>query len=109
MQKLDGDIETATLDLTKAYWTDEKVSRLRAFSGSNRNLVAWLRKALKKAELPNDLIMRDDGKRGFGANVMVSVGVSYRGGGALCFAPGGAKVNYASFLEIARGTNVPEH
>ena len=87
--KWDDDIEAGTLDLTKVYWADEKVFSPGACRGNKHNLVVWVKNTLQKAELPNDLIMRDDGEYQGGASVMVLLGVSYQGKGTLRFAPAG--------------------
>lgn len=107
-KKWEEDIASGALDLTKVYWTDEKVFRLGACSGGNQNLVVWVKNTLKKAELPNDLILREDGKFQGGASVMVSLGLSYRGAGTLRFAPAGTKINAATYLEIIENTYLPD-
>ena len=77
-------------------------------AGGNRNLVAWAENALRKSELPCDLILREDGKYQGGASVTVSLGLSRRGKGTLRFAPAGAKINSSTYAEIAQNTYLPD-
>ena len=104
----DAEIASGALDLTAVYWTDEKLFRLGACSGGNQNLVVWVKNYLKKHEVANDLILRDDGKYQGGVSVMVSLGLSYRGKGTLRFAPAKTKINAATYLEIVENTYLPD-
>ena len=101
-------IESGELDPRKIYWTDEKLFRLGACPGGNQNLVIWVKKHLKKSELPNDLILREGGVWQGGCSVMVSLGLSYRGKGTLRFAPSGTKINSVEYIEIVENTYLPD-
>ena len=107
-KKWDEEIENGSLDLTKVFWTDEKIFRLGACAGSNWNLVIWVKNDLKKSELPNTLIQRDDGKYQGGVSVMVAMGLCRRGAGTLRFAPEGTKINSATYKEIVDNTYLPD-
>ena len=107
-QTWDADIASGALDLTKVFFTDEEIFRLGACAGGNQNLVVWVSSNLKKADLPNDLILREDGKWQGGARAMVSLGMCYRGVGTLRFSPQGAKINSAAYQEIVENTYLPD-
>ena len=103
-RRWDEQIRTGELDLRKIYFTDEKLFRIGACPGGNNNLVVYVRKDLKKDQLPNDLILREDGTWQGGVSVMVALGMCYEGKGALRFVPAGAKINSKEYLEIAKNT-----
>ena len=97
-------IRTGGLGLKKIYFTDGELLRAGACPGGNNNLVVYARKDLKKDQLPNDLILREDGTWQGGVSVMVALGMCYRGKGALRFVPSGTKINSKEYLEIAKNT-----
>ena len=72
----DAEIASGALDLTAVYWTDEKLFRLGACSGGNRNLAVWVKNYPKKREVANDLLRRDDGKYQSGVSDMIPRGLS---------------------------------
>ena len=106
-RKWDAQIASGELDLTKIFFTDEKLFRLGACPGGNNNLVVYVKKDVKKSEVSNDLILRDDGTWQGGISVMVALGVCYKGVGAMRFAPAGTKINSEEYLEIVRNTYLP--
>ena len=92
-QQWKADIESGELDLKEVYWTDEKMFRLGAMPGANKNFVVYVKNTLKKSDVPNNLILRGDGNYQGGRSVLVSIGLCYRAVGALRFAPAKTKVN----------------
>ena len=75
------------------YWKDGKLFRLGECTGRNKNLAIWAKKGSAKAGFPNDLILREQGKRKGGRRAMASMRLSYRRKGAIRFALDGAKIN----------------
>lgn len=62
-------------------------------------MAKWAKQELKKADLPNDLILRGKGRWQGGRSVMVSTPVSYQGEGPFRFAPDVAKINASDYIE----------
>ena len=63
---------------------------------------------MKKSDIPNDLILRVQGRRGGWCSATVSIGIRYRGEGALRFAPDGAKINASEYIGVVANTYFPD-
>ena len=96
------------LDAGEIFFTGEKLFRLGACPGGSQNFVIYVHKETKKYDLPNELVLREDGPWQGGVSVMVCLWLSYRGKGALHFAPAGTKVNSAEYLNITKTRYEPE-
>ena len=101
-------IESGELDPREIYRAGEKLFRSGACPGGNQNLAICVKKHLGKSELLNDLVLRDSGGWKGGCSVMVSPGLSYRGEGALRFAPYGTQINPKGYIEIVGNTCSPD-
>ena len=107
-QLWDTQLRSGELDAEKIFFTDEKLFRLGACPGGNQNFVVYVHKETKKYDLPNELVLREDGQWQGGVSVMVCLGLSYRGKGALHFVPAGTKVNSAEYLNIIKTRYEPD-
>ena len=106
-QKWNDQIQPGELDVAKIYFTDEKLFRLGACAGGNQNFVVYVSRETKKSQVPDDLILREDGRWQGGVSVMVCLGLCHRGKGRLHFVPAGTKVNSAEYLNIVKNIYEP--
>ena len=101
-QKWNDRIQSGELDVAKIYFADDKLFRLGACPGGNRNFFVYLNMESKKSQMPDDLIPREDGRRQGGVSVMESLGLCHRGKGKLYFVPAGGKVNSSEYLNVIK-------
>ena len=74
-----GQLESGDLDPRAIYWADGKLFRHGACPGNNQNLAIRVKRELAKADIPNNLIPRGEGKWKGGCSAMASSGLRWRG------------------------------
>ena len=65
-----------------AYFTREEDFRMGARAGGNQNFVVWAKKHLMHHEVPNDIIVRENGSWQGGVSVVVRLGLCFRAKGS---------------------------
>ena len=100
-QKWKLEMEAGAIDAEKTFFADEKLFRLGVPAGGSQNRVIWIPMATKKSDLPADLVTRGEGAWQGGASVMVCLGMSGKGAGALRFVPEGGRLNGEKCAEIS--------
>ena len=99
---------TVEMATKKIYCAEEELPRLGARPGGNNKLVVYVRKELRKRQLQNNLILRDDGARRGGVSVMAPPVIRCELTDALRFAQAGTEINSAEYLEVLKNEYLPE-
>ena len=71
-------IQVGELGVAKIYFAEEKLFRLGAFPGWNRNFVVYANRETEKSQAPDDLIPREEGRRKGEVSATVSLGLCRR-------------------------------
>ena len=101
-------IESGEIGPMAIYWGGGEFPRLGECEENSQHVAIWAKQELGKADIPNSLILREQGRWQGGRCAMVSPGLIYRGKGALRFAPNGAKINESAYAGMVGTKDLPD-
>ena len=103
-------LEEGKLDPSKVFWTDEKLFKAEGTlrGGSAQNNRIWVKKNLKKKDIPAGILLRG-GRRGrfTPVYVMVGMGASHRGLTPPYFCPKGLSIDQEAYIKTVSDNYAP--